>query len=119
MSDFKPTVIHEGLTPSGKCQLVWDTNFKVQFKSEVFSFDKYSEAYHKYCDIMNIPELPPKVALEENQYQNHFKKIKVFMIISVCWSLMAMMKNVGSLDVLTGFVIINLMGLVSTKFQKN
>lgn len=119
MSDFTPTVIHEGLTPSGKCQLVWDTHFKVQFNSEVFSFYNYSEAYSKYCEIMNIPELPPKVALAENQYQNNFKKIKVFMMISICWSVMAMVRNVEAVDVLSGFVLINIMGLVAIKLQKN
>lgn len=120
MSEFNPTIIYEGLSPEkAKCQLIWDTSFKVKVNKEECSFDKYSEAYNKYCEIMNISELPETIANEESKYQSHFKKIKGFMTVAIIWSVMAMARDVGTLDILAGFFLINLIGLVSIKLKNN
>lgn len=118
-------VIYEGVSPSlVKCQLTWDKAFKVAWASPngeryVESYHDYSQAYDKYCALMEIKEIPLELEETENQYQNRFKAMKVFMVISVCWSLMAMVKGVSWVDVLAGFFIINIMGMAFIKIKIN
>lgn len=125
INELQNIVIHEGTSPTeGKCQLIWDKTFKVSWinysgNQEVCSYEDYSQAYAQYCKIMGIEELPKSLQEKEKLYQMKSKSFKVFMIISVLWSLMAMVKGVATIDILAGFFIINIMGMAVIKIKSN